>query len=129
MKLVTAALLSALLTAPAALAQTAASDPFIWLEDIDSPKALAWVEAQNARTAKRLEGDPRYEAFLVRAPAKIAAAARTRRGPALAQALMLWERATDLASFAKRNSLDPKGVAFELGGLLAALADPGRRAA
>jgi DNA polymerase-3 subunit delta' len=72
---------------------------------------------------------PRYEAFLVRAPAKIAAAARTRRGPALAQALMLWERATDLASFAKRNSLDPQGVAFELGGLLAALADPGRRAA
>ena len=64
MKLVTAALAGALLTAPAALAQTPAADPFIWLEDIDSPKAMAWVEAQNARTAKRLEGDPRYAAFL-----------------------------------------------------------------
>lgn len=65
MKLVTAALAGVLLTAPAALAQTpAAADPFIWLEDIDSPKAMAWVEAQNARTAKRLESDPRYAEFL-----------------------------------------------------------------
>lgn len=64
MKLVTAALAGALLTAPAALAQTPAADPFIWLEDIDSPRAMAWVEAQNARTAKRLETDPRYAEFL-----------------------------------------------------------------
>lgn len=64
MKLVTAALAGALLTAPAALAQPPAADPFIWLEDIDSPKAMAWVEAQNARTAKRLEGDARYQTFL-----------------------------------------------------------------
>ncbi|CAN7164634.1 prolyl oligopeptidase family serine peptidase [Phenylobacterium sp. LjRoot164] len=63
MKLVTAALFGALLTAPAAaFAQPA--DPFIWLEDIDSPRAMAWVEAQNAKTLARLEGDARYQTFL-----------------------------------------------------------------
>ncbi|HEX3886505.1 MAG TPA: prolyl oligopeptidase family serine peptidase [Phenylobacterium sp.] len=40
-----------------------AVDPFRWLEDIDSPRSMAWVEGQNARSAKRLEGDPRYEVF------------------------------------------------------------------
>lgn len=46
-----------------------ADDPFQWLEDVDSPRALAWVEQQNARTAGRLEGDPRYGAFLTEARA------------------------------------------------------------
>ena len=40
-----------------------ATDPFAWLEAIDAPRAMAWVEGQNARSAKRLEGDPRYETF------------------------------------------------------------------
>ena len=40
-----------------------APDPFQWLEDIDSPRAMAWVEGQNAKSAKRLESDPRYETF------------------------------------------------------------------
>ena len=79
MKIVTAALLGALLTAPAALAQTTAADPFIWLEEIDSPRALAWVEAQNARTAKRLEGDPRYAAFLAEGRAIFTATDRVPR--------------------------------------------------
>jgi prolyl oligopeptidase len=52
------------LPAPAAPpAATASDDPFIWLEDIESPKALAWAEGQNARTAGRLEADARYKAF------------------------------------------------------------------
>ncbi|HEV2532671.1 prolyl oligopeptidase family serine peptidase [Phenylobacterium sp.] len=38
-------------------------DPFQWLEDIEAPRSMAWVEGQNARTAKRLESDPRYAAF------------------------------------------------------------------
>ncbi|HEY9234171.1 MULTISPECIES: prolyl oligopeptidase family serine peptidase [Phenylobacterium] len=81
MKIATAALLGALLTAPAALAQTsaAATDPFIWLEDIDSPRAMAWVEAQNARTAQRLEGDARYAQFLAEGRAIFTATDRTPR--------------------------------------------------
>ena len=43
--------------------EVGAVDPFQWLEDIDSPRAMAWVEAQNAKTHVRLEEDPRYEVF------------------------------------------------------------------
>ncbi|MDB5441945.1 MAG: serine protease of the peptidase family [Phenylobacterium sp.] len=48
---------------PAAHAQPAPDDPFQWLEDIEAPRSMAWVEGQNARSAKRLEADPRYETF------------------------------------------------------------------
>ncbi|QPQ55702.1 DNA polymerase III subunit delta' [Allosphingosinicella flava] len=65
---------------------------------------------------------PRYEAFLSRAPSFIARVAKERRGPALAQALGLWERAADLAGSAQRLSLDPQSVVFELAGMLATLA-------
>jgi len=65
---------------------------------------------------------PRYEAFLARAPSRIAAEARGRSGPALAAALQLWERAASLAGSAQRLSLDPQSTVFELAGLLAALA-------
>jgi DNA polymerase-3 subunit delta' len=83
------------------------------------------ANARRAGLAQSLAGkaaQPRYEAFLARAPALIAAAARSRRGPALAEALTLWERATDLASAARRHSLDPQSIVFELAGMLAALA-------
>ncbi len=72
---------------------------------------------------------PRYEAFLARAPSLIAATARERRGPALAQALVLHERASDLASGAVRLSLEPQSVVFELCGMLAALAPAPARTA
>lgn len=47
-----------------------AGDPYIWLEDADGEKPLAWVEAENAKTFAALESDPRYaqsnaEAFAV----------------------------------------------------------------
>jgi DNA polymerase-3 subunit delta' len=90
------------------------------------------TNARRAALAQSLSpksAQPRYEAFLARAPSVIAAAARTRRGPALAEALRLWERATDLAGAARRHSLDPQAVVFELAGLLAALARQDRNAA
>ncbi|MEO7177304.1 MAG: DNA polymerase III subunit delta' [Allosphingosinicella sp.] len=65
---------------------------------------------------------PRYEAFLARAPSVIAAEAKGRRGPALAQALATWERAQGLASSARGLSLEPESVVFELAGMLASLA-------
>jgi prolyl oligopeptidase len=36
-------------------------DPYLWLEEIDGERALAWVEAQNAATLARL-GDDRFAA-------------------------------------------------------------------
>jgi DNA polymerase-3 subunit delta' len=89
----------------------------------------------NARRAALAQGlalksaQPRYEAFLARAPSRIAAEARRRRGPALAAALGLWERASDLAGSAQRLSLDAQSTAFELAGMLAALAPVAEREA
>jgi prolyl oligopeptidase len=37
-----------------------ASDPFLWLEDLNSPQAQHWVDAQNARTQAQLDNDPRF---------------------------------------------------------------------
>jgi len=37
------------------------NDPFLWLEDVESDTALAWVREQNARTLALLEADPRYQ--------------------------------------------------------------------
>ena len=48
---------------PAHAAPAASDDPFAWLEDVDAAGSLDWVHKQNARTAARLEGDPRYEQF------------------------------------------------------------------
>lgn len=75
-----------------------------------------------AQTLCLKAAQPRYEAFLQRAPSFIASAAKERRGRALADALHLWERAADLAGSATRLSLDPQSVVFELAGMLAALA-------
>jgi DNA polymerase-3 subunit delta' len=83
------------------------------------------TNARRSRLAAELApkpAQPRYEAFLARAPSFIAAEARRRKGPALADALTAWERARDLAGSAVRLSLDPHSVVFELGGILAGLA-------
>ena len=39
------------------------NDPYLWLEDVSSPKALQWVEAHNAKSTAVLEADPRYRQF------------------------------------------------------------------
>lgn len=64
---------------------------------------------------------PRYEAFLERAPAFIAAAARTRQGAALDRALDHWSQARRLAAAARPQSLIAESVVFELAGHVAAL--------
>ncbi|SEK34681.1 prolyl oligopeptidase [Sphingomonas palmae] len=44
-----------------------AADPYLWLEDKDGAKPLAWVAAENARTLPRLQNDPRYKQFYAEA--------------------------------------------------------------
>ncbi|CAN5129996.1 prolyl oligopeptidase family protein [soil metagenome] len=38
-----------------------ATDPYLWLEEVDGARAMAWVNEHNARTLGVLQGDPRYE--------------------------------------------------------------------
>jgi len=42
-------------------AQPVAADPYVWLEDISSARALGWVEQENKRSLGLLEADPRYQ--------------------------------------------------------------------
>ena len=43
------------------------TDPYLWLEDVSSQKALQWVEAHNARSMAALEADPHYQRFYTQA--------------------------------------------------------------
>ncbi|HEX3879885.1 MAG TPA: prolyl oligopeptidase family serine peptidase [Bryobacteraceae bacterium] len=36
------------------------TDPYQWLEDVNGARSMAWVKAENERTAKILESDPHY---------------------------------------------------------------------
>src|SRR5690349_19930382 len=36
------------------------ADPYIWLEEFSSPRAMEWVTSHNAKTTQRLEADSRY---------------------------------------------------------------------
>ena len=46
---------------PTLTEQAAASDPWIWLEDIEGERAMEWVEARNEHSLGVLTGDPRYD--------------------------------------------------------------------
>lgn len=43
--------------------QVSASDPYLWLEDVDSQKALDWVKRTNQATEKSLMRDPLYQSL------------------------------------------------------------------
>jgi prolyl oligopeptidase len=58
--LAAAALGAAALAAATALAQAPAEDPFIWLEQAHSDRAMVWVEAENAKTSTALESNPLF---------------------------------------------------------------------
>jgi DNA polymerase III subunit delta' len=64
---------------------------------------------------------PRYEAFLRRAPALIAESARTMDAGAVLSATEAWNAASTLANRAIALSLDKQSVVFQMGSLLASL--------
>ncbi len=54
-------LLSVLLSLPLSLAQAQQpSDPYLWLEDVDSSRSMEWVNAQNAGTLAKLQSRALY---------------------------------------------------------------------
>jgi DNA polymerase III subunit delta' len=74
-----------------------------------------------ARTLSLKSAQPRYEAFLERAPSRIAVAAK-RGGSAMGEAVALWRQARDIADRAVRQSMDPQLTVVEIAGLVAKLA-------
>ncbi len=72
---------------------------------------------------KRGAGD-RYAAFLDLAPSLIAREARALEGLRRERALDAYSKARELAAVAPRVSLDPAATVFQIGGILASVADP-----
>jgi len=72
---------------------------------------------------KRGAGD-RYAAFLDLAPSLIAREARASEGIRRERALDAYAKARELAAVAPRVSLDPAATVFQIGGILASVADP-----
>lgn len=53
---------SAASTAPG-FAASEATDPYLWLEEVEGARAMEWVKAHNETSLGTLQGDPRYEAL------------------------------------------------------------------
>jgi DNA polymerase-3 subunit delta' len=75
---------------------------------------------------KRGAGE-RYAAFLDLAPSLIAREARQANGEKRERALDAYARARELAMIAPRLSLDPAATVFQIGGILASVAEPSSR--
>ncbi len=105
---------------------------FAGLDMAELDRALATIaehgdpsNAERSKLARALAlkaAQPRYEAFLDRAPSFIAARAGTRRGEALRVALDAHEAARTLAAAARGLSLDAQATAYEMAGIVARLA-------
>jgi DNA polymerase-3 subunit delta' len=73
--------------------------------------------------ARKAAGD-RYSAFLELLPSLVAREARTLPEPSRERALDAYEKVRELTAVAPRLSLDPAATVFQLGGILASVADP-----
>ncbi|MCA1661034.1 MAG: prolyl oligopeptidase family serine peptidase [Novosphingobium sp.] len=91
----------------AVFAQEASDDPYIWLEEKDSPRALAWVEARNALSTKVLEADPRYQTLYDQALAIAAASDRIPTPSFLnRQIYNFWQDADHLRGIWRKTTAD-----------------------
>lgn len=91
----------------AARAQDESNDPYLWLEGVSSPKAMAWVEAHNARSTAVLESDPRYQQYYKDALEILQAKDRIPYGSFIGgQAYNFWQDADHVRGIWRRSSLE-----------------------
>jgi prolyl oligopeptidase len=94
-------------TTPPPLAAQSPADPFIWLEEVEAPKALEWVERQNTLTRESLRANPGYQRHYDETLAILTSADRiampTFRGE---QIYNLWTDATNPRGLYRRTSLE-----------------------
>ena len=83
------------------------TDPYLWLEQVNSPRAMAWVRAENATTLGVLEKDPRY-AGLYRDALAIAEAKDRIPAPAQLDGSIFnfWQDAEHVRGIWRRTSLE-----------------------
>ena len=82
-------------------------DPYLWLEDVQGERALAWVRERNAATEARLQADPRFEPGVKAVLRVLDSADRipavSRRGAWLYN---LWQDASHRRGLWRRTTLD-----------------------
>lgn len=84
------------------------------------------VRNRLAKSLSTKDAQPRYEAFLERVPSFVAERARLLAGDALASALQVYDASRSVAASSIGLSLDAQASVFELGGIVARLAQPRR---
>lgn len=82
------------------------SDPYLWLEEVNSPRAMAWVNSENAKTTSVLEKDARY-ADLYRDALQIAEAKDRIPTPSLlaGEIYNFWQDADHVRGLWRRTTL------------------------
>src|SRR3954468_539422 len=109
MSLVKFSILAAALAGAAATAlhaQPPADDPYVWLEEVSSPRAMDWVNAHNAKAQAVLEADPRYQPYYNEALAIAQAKDRIPFGRFLhGQVYNFWQDADHVRGVFRRTSL------------------------
>ena len=89
----------------------------------DLPVRVINVGPKHAAELGKKTAAERYAAFLDFAPSLIARRARELQGEPLARALDAYGKARELSGIARRLSLDPAATVFQIGGILAEVAD------
>ncbi len=85
-----------------------ATDPYLWLEEVEGERAMAWVEERNARSLGVLQGDPRYEGLHEQALALVQSRDRIPQ-PGFTHAGMIdnfWQDADHVRGIWRRTTLD-----------------------
>ena len=81
-------------------------DPYLWLEDIDGAKAMAWVKEQNRRTTKELEKVREFEPIRARALAILDSKARIPKPALYGTAVYnFWQDATHERGIWRRTTI------------------------
>lgn len=98
--------LFASLAMPIAAAAQSGDDPYLWLEEVSSPRAMAWVEQHNKTSTTLLEADPRYATLYDQALA-IAAAKDRIPVPSFTRGEIynFWQDATHLRGIWRKTTL------------------------
>ncbi len=106
MRLLLASLIALSAAGTAAMAQSSADDPYIWLEDVYGQRAMDWVNAHNAKSQAVLEADPRYAQFYAEALAIAQASDRIPYGRFLGgQIYNFWQDQDHVRGILRRTSL------------------------
>ena len=94
------------LAAPVVVHAQVEEDPYIWLEQPTSLRAMSWVDAHNAVSTKLLEADPRYQTLYQEAFA-IAAAKDRIPGPSFTHGKIynFWQDSDHLRGIWRKTSL------------------------